>query len=52
MLDFPCCGVCEGLRPKCTAAGEGAPFAGDGVLGDVGFDDVVVEDFESGNVAR
>ena len=50
MLDFARGRVGEGLGPEGAAAGEGAPFAGDGILLDMRFDAVDVEDFEGCNV--
>ena len=40
------------LGPEGPAAGQGAPFARDGVGFDVRFDGVAVADFERGDVGR
>ena len=50
MLDFARGCVGEWLGPKGAAAGEGAPFAGDGMLLDVRLDHVDVENFKACNV--
>ena len=50
MLDFAQGCVGKWLGPEGAAAGEGAPFAGDGMLLDVRLDGVDVEDFKACNV--
>ena len=50
MLHFARGCVGERLGPEGTAAGEGAPFARDGMLLDVRLDGVDVEDFEACDV--
>ena len=51
-FDCPHYGLQKLARPKGEAAGHGAPFTGDVVLGDIGTDSVVVFELELSDLGR